>query len=967
MSFIKVRLLHVLIVFTFFAILAVNSVTVQAADQQGSGKLLSGEAPYQTSHPVKTVKIVPETNLPQAATSQKASLETPRPRPRPLPIAPTSPVKANPAAASPETTPPASGNPSNIGLFKNTVVSSVAPFGWRSTNHEPAAAEAGQNIFYTANWYAAYSTNGGTSFNYVNPATAFPDVPGLAGFCCDQDTIYDASRDLMIWNLMYEPNSNGNIMRLAYTKGANLAANSWSYIDLAPEDIAGFTPNAWFDYPHLALSNNYVYITANVYVGTVSNSSYVGTQIIRIPLGQLASGGLVTKTDRYFGKLDTITPVQGATSTMYFGMHDLTKPTSQLTLFSWPESGNVSTINLNHAVSTAIASTLQTYQCASPGGLDACQSSDNRILAAWLGKGRIGFMWDDPQGTGGLGTFPYPYIHTLIIDEASKTVSSENAIWNSNTAFFYPSASTNLRGDVGGTFGWSGGSFFPSAGIFVWDNGSSLVPLESRFIASGTDAPKTNRWGDYLRTRRSSSNAYEWVGTAYTLQGGNNIGAAESRYLRFGRNTDEGNPPPPPPTSSALVYYALPKPIRLIDTRTTPGTIARFPGGGPIQAGATKTYSIAGIAFDGITIPAAARAIEGNTQVAEPTAAGYLTAYPANSPQPVVATMLYNAGQFLANEVTLTLDLTSGAISIFSFQTTDILLDVTGYYAPPGTPDPNNANRTDTGLVYYPLPQPIRLIDTRNSPGTVAKFPGGGPIKAGTVQSYNVSNLNFQGVTIPATAKALVGNTQVALPPGAGYLTLYPGNLTQPPSVATILYNPNQYLANALTLTLGPNGAINVYSSLTTEMLLDVTGYYAPPGTADPNNFSTGLSYYPLSSPIRLIDTRSPSQAYYNGIGAIAAGGTISRQVANLTYLGVNIPTTARALVGNIQVAAPTNAGFLTAYPGSSSLPTVASLLYNPGQFLANAVVVTLGSNSTISLYSFQATEALLDVTGYFA
>jgi hypothetical protein len=52
--------------------------------------------------------------------------------------------------------------------------------------------------------------------------------------------------------------------------------------------------------------------------------------------------------------------------------------------------------------------------------------------------------------------------------------------------------------------------------------------------------------------------------------------------------------------------------------------------------------------------------------------------------------------------------------------TTHIVIDITGYYAPPAT----------GGLWFNPLPVPLRIIDTR--PGTSAVYAGTCVIQAGT-------------------------------------------------------------------------------------------------------------------------------------------------------------------------------------------------------------------------------------------
>ena len=53
----------------------------------------------------------------------------------------------------------------------------------------------------------------------------------------------------------------------------------------------------------------------------------------------------------------------------------------------------------------------------------------------------------------------------------------------------------------------------------------------------------------------------------------------------------------------------------------------------------------------------------------------------------------------------------SGAVSVYVTNTTDVILDIDGYFAPP----------SQSTLTFYPLP-PCRVADTRNTNGDL-----GGP------------------------------------------------------------------------------------------------------------------------------------------------------------------------------------------------------------------------------------------------
>lgn len=127
------------------------------------------------------------------------------------------------------------------------------------------------------------------------------------------------------------------------------------------------------------------------------------------------------------------------------------------------------------------------------------------------------------------------------------------------------------------------------------------------------------------------------------------------------------------PTPSALTFNTL-TPCRVADTRNPVG-----PAGGPaLQAGMTRVFTIAGQCG----IPAGARAVAFNLTVAQPTAPGYITLYPAGAAQPLASTLNYRAGQIRANNAMAPLG-AGGALAVFCGQgsgSTHFLIDVTGYF-----------------------------------------------------------------------------------------------------------------------------------------------------------------------------------------------------------------------------------------------------------------------------------------------
>jgi len=128
---------------------------------------------------------------------------------------------------------------------------------------------------------------------------------------------------------------------------------------------------------------------------------------------------------------------------------------------------------------------------------------------------------------------------------------------------------------------------------------------------------------------------------------------------------------PPTPTFTAI------RAARLLDTRGGSTVDGLWSGGGPISGGATLDVRVtgrAGVPGSGVA------AVLLNLTVAEPTASGFLTAYPAGIARPRSSSINFAPEQTLAN-LTIVPVGTDGRISIYNLQgSTPLLIDVLGWF-----------------------------------------------------------------------------------------------------------------------------------------------------------------------------------------------------------------------------------------------------------------------------------------------
>ena len=81
----------------------------------------------------------------------------------------------------------------------------------------------------------------------------------------------------------------------------------------------------------------------------------------------------------------------------------------------------------------------------------------------------------------------------------------------------------------------------------------------------------------------------------------------------------------------------------------------------------------------------------------------------------------------------------------------------------------------------------------------------------------------------------------------------------------------------------------------------------------------------------------------------------------------VAAPPGARAATGTITVVNPTFANYLTAYPCGEGLPPTSSVNSRGGLTMANSITVGVNpSDQTMCIYSFENTNTLFDVVGWW-
>jgi hypothetical protein len=367
-------------------------------------------------------------------------------------------------------------------------------------------------------------------------------------------------------------------------------------------------------------------------------------------------------------------------------------------------------------------------------------------------------------------------------------------------------------------------------------------------------------------------------------------------------------------------------PCRVADTRNPTGAF-----GGPILGAAvSRDFNIPASACG---IPANAVAYSLNLTVVPLGALSYLSVWPAGQSQPLVSTLNSLDGRIKANAAIVPAGV-NGAVTLFASDPTHAIIDINGYFVPASGAQ---------NLAFYPV-TPCRIADTRNAAGTF-----GGPSLAPAVARDIPVPTSSCGIS--AAAQAYAFNMTVVPSGSLGFLATWPAGSPQP-TVSTLNAFTGEVTSNAAIVPAGLNGAITVYATNATHLIIDINGYFAPPGVGS-------LDFY-TATPCRVLDTRSAA----GPLGGPTMGAGQSRSfVVPSSVCG--IPGTAQAYSLNATVVPPGALSFLTLW-GSGSMPFVSTLNSFDGAIVSNAALVPAGGSGEVTAFTTNLSHLILDINGYF-
>ncbi|MEU9282989.1 S53 family peptidase, partial [Streptomyces sp. NPDC048341] len=209
---------------------------------------------------------------------------------------------------------------------------------------------------------------------------------------------------------------------------------------------------------------------------------------------------------------------------------------------------------------------------------------------------------------------------------------------------------------------------------------------------------------------------------------------------------------------------------------------------------------------------------------------------------------------------------------------------------------------------FHPLASPKRLLDTRNGTGWgLSSVPTKHALVTGgtaPVRIEGVAGIPSSGVT------AVVVNFTVTGTTGGGHLTAWPDGTTKPSTSNLNWSAAGQTIAASTTVKVAGDGVVDISTSSTTHLVVDVQGYHT--------NDTTGARHSALK-PYRLLDTRHAT--------GISTTSKISDAVISLKVRGHGgVPSSATSVVLNLTATQTGSSGYLEAYPEGAARPTASNL-----------------------------------------
>ena len=432
------------------------------------------------------------------------------------------------SSGGPETT-PTSQAATDFKVLRQRPIQSTCVGCAQSQINEPTAANNGKVVVETSNWNIAYSMNGGTNWSNLNPYSF------STGFCCDQMVTYDPSHNIFLLlqlDFVSEGNANNG---LALSVASGKTPTSWCTYKF-PGAIGGAaTSNP--DYPKIALSNNFAYLSWNEYP---PNAGFIRSGLARMPLDSLANCAgfgysfLTRNTEFTF----SLSQAPSSLNTFYWASNwflDGTTNGSNMRIFYWPENSGSYFI----ATRAINAYAFGNVSCGAPNWCSRLDPRWNSVVissAEHRAQANSNFSGDrileiattaGPSGfSNGKNYVVYNYFKLN-----SLAYIGNDETFSTTTNFAYPGCAANYKGYVGCAMAY--GTNAPGGLIVSQDDVSPTQPWAYSFTLGAANG--ATGWGDYIVTAPFNPGVGPFTTVLWRI---NTSNQAQAFYIVWGRERE---------------------------------------------------------------------------------------------------------------------------------------------------------------------------------------------------------------------------------------------------------------------------------------------------------------------------------------------------------------------------------------------------------------------------------------------
>ncbi len=405
-----------------------------------------------------------------------------------------------------------------------------------------SGGDSGDVVMMTGNWYAQYSTDGGQTFNTINPTAVFPNTLA-GGFCCDQVIQYVPEIDRFIWLLQYsrvdiDPSSGQSLRNNSYRLASaspqdiiNSNCTAWTYWDLTSATYGLGTD--WMDYPSLSVGDNFLYVSFDVLDSVTDNVADNGLLVSRIPLNEIQQS--ITINFQFTNPADSLVAwgsnvSQNTGDEVFWAGHIDNGTVRVFSLHETSSSYFWRDIDVNNWANSTLSST-------GPNGNNwfGWGFPNNAVIGITRRRNELWLAWTASNGDGGFGgfNFPHPHVQIAMINTDNYSLIDQMQVWNPDLAFGYPCLATNDDDEVGISLGWGGGGSL---------HANSAVGIIGDFVVWYRDGSTWThtRWGDYVSVRQSFPQSRCFGGFGYVILQDATTTAGhrfDPYFVRFGRES----------------------------------------------------------------------------------------------------------------------------------------------------------------------------------------------------------------------------------------------------------------------------------------------------------------------------------------------------------------------------------------------------------------------------------------------